>query len=360
MCCFSEEVEEVGDTRIFAGPDQKSPDRQVLVYEMSYRAPGALAMVLPLPVPPRPGEDAVEFIDLSSYPDFFADLERGGPFRAVDDDLELLLGGDEPEPRLVVHDVGDFEASFVPTTADFARLEPRFRLPDTAWERLPAYADYGFAVFKLKEAGLTRRVHPMALSFPRRDPGLLYFPTLHIHDGTVHGAAEFDHTIYVQPRDGPLRDMAPETDGSRIYWNYAGDKAATYMKFSSMGERLMDPGKGRARLHVQGRFENKDITLGEAGGFPQPLPDRWVRAARAGRHSEAELGSLESWQAQARAAGVEWMVLARGVQRPCASEQEVAAAFAQFPFGRAYRVDEPFADQGGGLSRFHWQAGDRS
>jgi len=46
---------------------------------------------------------------------------------------------------------------------------------------LPIYEDFGFAVFKLR-AGL-KRIHSMALEFPRRDPKSLFFPTVHVHDG---------------------------------------------------------------------------------------------------------------------------------------------------------------------------------
>ena len=51
---------------------------------------------------------------------------------------------------------------------DFSRLDERFRISDDAWKKLPQYRDYGFAVFKLKAGELT--VHPMAFSFPRRNP----------------------------------------------------------------------------------------------------------------------------------------------------------------------------------------------
>ncbi len=54
-----------------------------------------------------------------------------------------------------------------------------------------------FAVFKLKAGAMS--VHPMAFSFPRRDPQTVFFPTVHIHDGKVHEKADFDHIIYCQP-----------------------------------------------------------------------------------------------------------------------------------------------------------------
>ncbi|QSQ24487.1 hypothetical protein JY651_05915 [Pyxidicoccus parkwayensis] len=194
MCCFSKSVEEVFDTNIFARDAQGA--EQFLVYSMQFAAAEDLAMVLPLPVPPGSSEDAVHFISLEQYPDFFTDLKKGFP-------VQLPRSAIQPEaaaasPSLEVVQVGGFDASFVPTVADFARLDERFRLPAGTWERLPAYRDYGFAVFKLRKE--TQAVHPMAFRFPRRDPGRLFFPTVHIHDGEVHHEAYFDHMLYCQPR----------------------------------------------------------------------------------------------------------------------------------------------------------------
>src|SRR5262249_40497355 len=161
--------------------------RQFLVYSMTYAAAADLAMVLPLPVPPNPAEDAVRFINLERYPAFFEDLRHGFP---VIETKGLWLGprpaASSSAPKLRVHEVGSFEASFVPRIVDFDRLDERFRIPRDVWDRLPAYHDDGFAVFKLKgsrsgrPAGLLRRlfggappagpatprqVHPMALAF---------------------------------------------------------------------------------------------------------------------------------------------------------------------------------------------------
>src|SRR5712691_669648 len=207
MCCFSQAVDRVSDTGIFA---RGTNGRQVLVYSMAYAARSDLAMVLPLPVPPRPPEEAVRFINLKEYPEFFVHLKMAFPayvLLARSWDMPSLYAASIP---LVVHEVGDFEASFVPGLSDFERLDPRFRIPRTVWDELPAYQDYGFAVFKLKantKRNLrrlfrgtpepeTHKVHPMAFEFPRRQPELLYFPTLHVHDRTVHPGADYDHVLY--------------------------------------------------------------------------------------------------------------------------------------------------------------------
>lgn len=120
----------------------------------------------------------------------------------------MLAFGPPPAaaPQLVVHEVGDYEASFVPAVADFGRLDPRFRMPPGVWDALPQYADWGFAVFKLKDlakATTGADVHPMAFELPRRDPSRLFFPTVHVHDGRVHPMAVFDHTLYCQTAHPP-------------------------------------------------------------------------------------------------------------------------------------------------------------
>jgi hypothetical protein len=202
MCCFSRPVEHVGATQIFA---RAIDGRQLLAYSMNVRVAEPLAMILPLPVPPRPADDAVRFIDLSGYPRFFSDLRDAfPPFYGL---APLAARGPAlaPDPiRLPVHKVGAFEASFVPSLDDFDRLDARFRLSPEVWARLPQYADWGFAVFQLApQRGLLggvsdQSVHPMAFEFPRRDSRALFFPTVHVHDGEVHETAAFDHTLYGQ------------------------------------------------------------------------------------------------------------------------------------------------------------------
>ena len=128
MCCFSQPVDRVSDTSIFA---RGMNGRQVLVYSMAYAARNDLAMVLPLPVPPCPREDAVRFLNLEEYPTFFVDMRRAFADRHT---MRMPFGGETFElsdTGLEVHEVGDFEASFVPTLGDFERLDPRFCIPQT-------------------------------------------------------------------------------------------------------------------------------------------------------------------------------------------------------------------------------------
>lgn len=227
MCLFSGPVTFVANTSIFA---RRDGDRQLLVYEMSVGFSSDVAMILPLPVAPGAGEEALSFVDLGGYPEFFRHLASAFPAEEV-----LALGPSRsrsraPQPApLKVHDVGSFEASYVPEARDFDRLDRRFRLSEEAWSALaPRYATWGFAVFKLRGGGLVERLvgtsrapklHPMAFSFPTRE-ARLFFPTVHVHDGTASPRAAFDHSLYAQcdplpaGRDGwvpasrPVREVA--------------------------------------------------------------------------------------------------------------------------------------------------------
>jgi hypothetical protein len=231
MCCFSRPVQDVSATKIFARWTSASEGvlRQCVVYQMKYAALEDLAMVLPIPVAPGSGEKAVKFINLEIHADLFERLHEcfpvpDAPFYRSNSDRatpEPL-----PEKKLEVVQVGSFEASFVPTVKDFARLDERFRLPAGVWESLPQYAAWGFAVFKLKAASKT--VHPMAFDFPHpAEPKGLFFPTVHIHDGKVHKKAKFDHTLYTQRtavRGAQLMDWAesPGLAEGHLKKDYAG------------------------------------------------------------------------------------------------------------------------------------------
>ncbi len=253
MCCFTRPVTSVSTTRIFARVDQG--DRQFLVYSMQVESKESLAMVLPLPVKMGTGEDGVKFISLKKYPDFFTDMEKGFPPPGYTYNSAATRSAPAPVAAEVLRvvEVGDFEASFVPTEKDFSRLDERFRLPEGAWKKLPVYQTYGFAVFKLKP-GL-RSVQPMAFSFPRRDAKTMFFPTVHIHDGKVHATADFDHVLYCQPREGePLK-----FDSSR-HWEESHRHLRSFMKLSRV-PGLLDPDQHCYKTTMNGDLPNRDTLV---------------------------------------------------------------------------------------------------
>jgi hypothetical protein len=249
MCCFTGVVESVSATKIFARPSRDG--RQYLVYSMHVQAKDELAMVLPLPVPKATAEDAVKFINLEKYSSFFDDMAKGFPRPGAGAARTYSAPAFPPPPApLKVVEVGSFEASFVPTVADFARLDKRFRLPEGTWEKLPGYKNYGFAVFKLKPEKQT--YHPMAFEFPRADRRQIFFPTVHIHDGLVHETAEFDHSLYFQLSDA---DYSPKRG-----WVESTVPAGMFMK-SKQAQGLLDPDLHCYWRSVRGEQKNADMLV---------------------------------------------------------------------------------------------------
>ena len=252
MCCFSRPVQSVSATQIFARSGAGT--RQFLVYSMTLRAKEELAMVLPLPFYPGSSGQSLNFIDLKDYPDFFADLRKGFPEPLAQPTLGKSRSlGAAPDAKLEVVTVGNFEASFVPTIAEFARLDERFRLPPGTWDKLPVYRNRGFAVFKLKTG--ESKIHPMAFSFPRLNPAELFFPTVHIHDGKVHERAKFDHVLYCQ---------RGATDRFTLLdWDESFRPAGFFMQLNKAKE-ILDGGEHCYKRVLTGTLPNKDFVLASA------------------------------------------------------------------------------------------------
>lgn len=294
MCVFSQPVRHVSRTRIFARG--LSGGRQLLVYAMTLDAEGDLAMVLPVPVPASSPEDALRFVDLSSCPTFFDQLASLFPAPALmSGEADLSAGVGRPRGMLRVYAVGDFVASFVPTRADFDRLDPRFRLAPSVWDAMPGCADWGFCVFQLRStsgptpaaepAGLVARIgkllegakehapappstgprayHPMAFELPLRDPSRLFFPTVHVHDGAVHETAEYDHALYCQVPVG----TEPSSDEGAWHWSEIPVGTLRSVYEASPASRWLDADAPVHRIELRGERANRDVWV-------KPAPER--------------------------------------------------------------------------------------
>jgi hypothetical protein len=250
MCMFSGPVGAVSNTKIFARRHGETD--QYLVYQMALEFSDDVAMILPLPTPTDATENDVTFINLELYPVFFKDMQQGFPppksrsyGRAA-----LAAGGIAEKPKLEVVDVGAFDASFVPRLKDFSRLDERFRLPDSTWEQLPAYKEYGFAVFKLKKD--KQVVHPMAFSFPTTLKTEVFFPTVHVHDGKVHTKADFDHDLFMQCSADEM--MVNKS------WEESKQPASMFVDHKKAG-RLLRAGAHVYRCQLVGKFKNVDVLV---------------------------------------------------------------------------------------------------
>jgi hypothetical protein len=133
-------------------------------------------------------------------------------------------------------------------------------LPEGTWEKLGGYSDYGFVVFKLRRGDA--HVHPMAFNFATARPDLLFFPTVHVHDGKVHARAEFDHDLYCQiPRSG-LRALAS--------WQESELPASRFINAAETKGVIL-PDRHVFRKSVRGIRANKDLGVARACGARMAL-----------------------------------------------------------------------------------------
>ena len=265
MCCFSVPTPKsfwqrwfapkihVSGTNIFARVS--APGVQGLAYSMNLATAREVAMILPVPVRPGTGDNALRFVNLEKHPRMFAELADLFVEPAPQSSLGMPLR-DAGRHTLVVHDVGAFIATYVPTKLDFDRVDRRFWLPRILLDSVPDYADYGFAVFQLKPGKHT--IHPMAFTFPSRELDRMYFPTVHLHDGRFRNHAEFDHTLYYQhPRALAQGGM------------FDGDETS-YLMPASDYVGLVDRVRPIVRRTIRGSHPNRDIWVktGRPGTVP--------------------------------------------------------------------------------------------
>lgn len=230
--------------------------KQLVVYDTAFAARSELAMVLPVPVRRGAGDHAVTFVDLSQFPGFFDRLDTYfvAPF-GMEGGLGAAPGAYRQAP-LVVHSVGLFEASYVPTRADFARLDPRFRLDDGVLDALGERSSYGFVVVKLARSAAVQRVHPIGFVFPSRS-SKLFFPTVHVHDGRVQSMVSFDHALYTTD--------AARAEGFEAYGLREGDELPEREE-RFPGERWMDAGDGWRTAEFDHQVRGVEGTLVLAAG----------------------------------------------------------------------------------------------
>ena len=244
MCCFSRPVKHVHNTSIFARVSERG--NQILIYSMSLDTAEEVAMILPIPVRAGTTEDELNFINLENYPDLFEDLSKMFPIPFTQSRLELKPTA-ASRAALKVQKVGSFEGSFVPTQADFARLDERFRIDPAVWEKLRQYKNFGFVVFKFRPG--KHEIHPMAFAFPTATPKSIFFPTVHIHDGKVHRKEHFDHALYCQTASAQVKMDWQESTQPIHKFNYLRSQ-----KTLLMGQHLY-------QQRVVGEFKNRDFVI---------------------------------------------------------------------------------------------------
>jgi hypothetical protein len=93
----------------------------------------------------------------------------------------------------------------------------------------------------------------MAFSFRTRDPQSIFFPTVHVHDSTVHQMADFDHFLYTQNFPGP-RSLP------RTFWTPGNRVASEYLDVARTAG-VVDGRLPFYQMTVVGSFPNADIVV---------------------------------------------------------------------------------------------------
>lgn len=248
MCIMSQSVRDISGTSIFVSDLGRGI--HCTVYEMEVDTDTPVAMILPVPVLQGSGLDALEFVNLQGYPKFFDDMDKLFPepmSRAVG-----VAGGTRSKGVLKVHDVGDFVASYAPNRSSMLKLDPRFQLKPNIWTSLPDYGNFGFAVFQLKPGLGSKKIHPMAYKYPSEQPNELFFPTVHVHDGShAEKLADFDHKLYFQVSPN-FMDVSGWEKG----------KISVQTKIDlPLTQGLVRPEASIMRKRVNGKEENADYVL---------------------------------------------------------------------------------------------------
>ena len=276
MCIFSQPVISVNNTQIFARLSGKGT--QFLAYEMNYESREPNAMILPVPVKQAADDKSLVFIDLKNYETLFDDLDTGFPWHASSgigcSGGPICASAD----YLEVFEVGNYIASFVPTLADFGRLDPKFTLPQEVWAKIPEYENFGFAVFQLAAGKL--KPHPMAFEF-QIEKDELFFPTIHIHDGEVHQSEKFDHVLYMQHAglDSKVGDYRNSDIEDRATGLVRSEQQASSFCSVAKSANLIDGNLLVHRKIIRGNLPNTD-TVFRPSGDPVKLSVnfRWWRS----------------------------------------------------------------------------------
>jgi hypothetical protein len=214
MGCFSGGVEVKG-TKMFARLD--GVGNQYIVYSVEYASTVDTALILPLPI--AECDPSIQFVPLDGYGDFFNDLASGFVPRNMGRWMQVRSDyGDLPGLR-------HKGIAYLPSIADFARLDEAFRPPPDFLDQFPHYRDFGFVVAKLPSTEVPfeaigdisaeefaerrrellgdvpadrARLIPIAFRFATREPRCIYFPTILVQNGECRTTADFDHTLYLQ------------------------------------------------------------------------------------------------------------------------------------------------------------------
>lgn len=249
MGIFSTPVRVASTFNFFA---RANADHQFLACNFRYEADAPFTLFLPLPTPSDAPANAVRFINLSGYDEFFSDLRRGFPNLTRDTGKQSFTDRLREKVRDWLDlDTTQIEFAFFPNRTVLANMREHWPVSDAVWSDLEPYADCGLVGLKL-EAG-ANRLPPIAFEFPRRNPDELTFPTAHNLPPTA--AAHLRHALYAQTAQRSLQ--------WRISINAEDERPIRARDFVKADRTLglIEPDQPIVSRRLVGPAENVDVRL---------------------------------------------------------------------------------------------------
>ena len=181
-------------------------------------------------------------------------------------------------------------------------------------------------MFQLKN--LAGSPHPIAFDFATRLAERIFFPTVHIHDGTVHQEDVFDHMLYLQ-------DARYDARAGEYVGEAAIDAKTGFVRSVARASGWMDLQLSKGiiagdllvhRLAMVGKHPNQDVIVDPgpaldagavaAGADAGAVADSKATPSRSacGRCDAAPSAGLDGLgPASAAIAGLAWVVRRRGL-----------------------------------------------
>ena len=290
---------------------------QLVVYSANVdSATNTNAFILPVY---NPGNDYNKIIplDLSHLPDFFVDVDRifdrwfpkqhYGSFSLMNDSYSVQRSNSE---LLVVHKVGDYKFSIMPSKMDFNRINrEQLNINSVAKIAVDVHSnDYSFIVYQFFQKGKIE-VTPFGYICPAYREYAMIVPTIHGHD---HGAnnlltnpgfgqyytqyspyktefadqAEFDHEIYAIIKSSSPNNIVKKNDVvdldkfiKKITTDYMNRKLQLYIPKTFTPQKIKLSGmKSNRNLLITGDSYQfiQDLTIEQGSSPKQPKQPDWI------------------------------------------------------------------------------------
>lgn len=146
----------------------------------------------------------------------------------------------------------------------------------------------------------------MAFEFDTRLAQTAFFPTVHIHDGSVHAEADFDHSLYLQAStlDARVGEYhGPSSVDENTGFVRSIGPAKNFVNIA-LAQGLIDPELLIHKVTLRGSLPNRD-TLYDLGAV----------ASRATGCGRCDLGAATTvpgpWSGVLTAAGLGWLLARR-------------------------------------------------